>query len=305
MPRQSAHRKHDTVQRRRDQKLLRKLERRARKGHLNDHETALLLDLQRTRRHPEHADQSPHTPSPAPDRRLTQHDLITIDPKGPRQRRLMALLDDDHHVGALGSAGTGKTFLTLYALLRNVLDPDHPRNQLVIFRSSVEGRDMGFRPGTTDEKMADFETPYRSACAKLFGRPTAYDKLKEQGVIAFRSTSFERGVDYEHSELLVDEVQNNSLHELDTLITRPAKGSRIVLAGDTIQSDLIKKASDVTGLPLFLDILALIPEFKTVTFLPEDNVRSGISRAYLLARERLMTQRPEAFAKSGMAVATV
>jgi len=286
------------AQNRKDQKLLRKLDRKARQGKLSDAEQALLLDLQRTRRHPEHAQNFPHDPAPKPDTALTLHDLCALKTQSANQSMLKVRLEEDYHVAAIGSAGTGKTFLAMYFML----DPDHPRQKLVIFRSNVEGRDMGHRPGDTDEKMSDFEAPYRNVCAKLFGRPTAYDKLKAQGKIVFRSTSFERGVDYEDCELLVDECQNNNFHELDTLITRPAEGSRIVFCGDTIQSDLTKKTSDVTGLPLFLSIMEHLNDFKIVRFRPQDNVRSGISRDYLLVRERLMKARPEAFRKSGLAV---
>lgn len=285
-----------------DQKLLRKLEKKAKHGQLNDYEQSLLLDLQRNQRHPDHLQKFPHTPSPAPERKLTLHDLCDFSPKNAHQHMLQIQLDDDNHVAAIGSAGTGKTYVLLYHMLRNVLDREHPRNKLVIFRSNVEGRDLGHRPGDVEEKMADFEQPYRTACAKLFGRPTAYDKLKEQGLIEFRSTSFERGVDYEDCEMLLDECQNLNFHELDTMITRPARGSRMGLAGDTIQSDLVKKASDATGLPLFLRIMEHMADFKVVRFTPEDNVRSGLSRDYLIIRDRMMAEDPDLFKRAGMAV---
>ena len=102
-------------------------------------------------------------------------------------------------------AGTGKTFMSLYLALEQVLDPSTVYEDIFIVRSAVTTRDIGFLPGDEQEKVSIYEAPYRSICKELFGMENAYDSLKQQNNIKFMSTSFIRGITINNAVLIVDE----------------------------------------------------------------------------------------------------
>ena len=85
-----------------------------------------------------------------------------------------------YFIGLFGSPGVGKTFLALYKAIEEVLNKDNPFKQVVIVRSLVQTRDVGFLPGNLDEKQEIYEMPYKEICQTLFGRADAWERLKEQ-----------------------------------------------------------------------------------------------------------------------------
>lgn len=196
---------------------------------------------------------------------------------------------DNKNLMLIGSAGTGKTFISLYLALEEVFKYDEI-HKIIIVRSSVQTRDMGHQPGTKEEKMEPFESAYRNIVNKLIGRGDAYEILKKKGIIEFASTSFLRGDTYDNAIIIVDECQSMSFHELDTSITRIGEYSRVIYCGDTKQNDLIKSKYDVTGLPQFHSIIEELEEFETIEFGPQDIVRSGLVKNYILAKERALEE---------------
>ena len=146
---------------------------------------------------------------------------------------------------------------------------------------------MGFTPGSLEEKMSLYEEPYVQICSTLFGRKDAYQRLKEQGYIEFVSTTALRGCSFDNSIVLFDEFQNANFHELDTVITRIGHQSKILLCGDYSQTDLIKKTSDTSGLPDFLRVASMMPEFTRINFTPDDIVRSSLVKNWIIAKETL------------------
>jgi len=184
-----------------------------------------------------------------------------------------------------GLAGTGKTFMSLYLSLKEVLGKSKYK-KIIIVRSVVPTRDMGFLPGTQKEKTKVYEAPYQAVCAELFGRGDAYEVLKGRGIIEFISTSFIRGTTIGNSIVIVDEVNNMTFHELDSVITRLGNNSKILLCGDFRQSDLIKQ-SDKNGLRHFMNILEKMGSFEHIEFEQEDIVRSGLVKEYIIAKDRL------------------
>jgi len=184
-----------------------------------------------------------------------------------------------------GLAGTGKTFLSMYLSLKEVLGKSKYK-KIIIVRSVVPTRDMGFLPGTQKEKTKVYEAPYQAVCNELFGRGDAYELLKTRGVIEFISTSFIRGTTIGNSIVIVDEVNNMTFHELDSVITRLGNNSKILLCGDFRQSDLIKQ-SDRNGLRHFMNILEKMGSFEHIEFEQEDIVRSGLVKEYIIAKDRL------------------
>jgi len=167
-----------------------------------------------------------------------------------------------------------------------VLDPSTIYDDVFIVRSVVSTRDMGFLPGDEQEKVSIYEAPYRSICRELFGIRDAYDALKQQQNVKFMSTSFIRGITINNSIVIVDECQNLNFHELDSIITRIGKNSKIIFCGDYTQTDLTKD-NDKRGIINFMKILKEIKEFETVEFMIDDIVRSDFLKSYIIAKYKL------------------
>lgn len=211
-------------------------------------------------------------------------DLRTIDPVTESQKEAYAAWREGDNLAMVGTAGTGKTFLGLYLALEEVMDKSTPYESVRIIRSAVPTREVGFLPGTIEEKLDAFTGPYRAACADLFEDDRAYDKLVHNKYIQFESTSYIRGVTFDHSIVLVDECQNLTLHELDSVITRIGHCSKIIFCGDGRQSDFAR-SGDKNGIKTFLEILEQLKHFSVVEFSWEDIVRSGLVRDYIMTKE--------------------
>lgn len=191
----------------------------------------------------------------------------------------------DYCIGVLGSAGTGKTFISLYKAIEEVLDKTNPFRQVVVVRSCVPTRDVGFLPGSLEEKQEVYELPYKEACTTLFDRPDAWDRLKEQGYVRFISTTAIRGISIDDSIVIVDECQSMTFHELCTIITRVGYRSKIMFVGDWRQNDLINKKNDVSGLPDFLKILRSMKDYSEIEYSRNDIVRSSLVKNFIVALE--------------------
>jgi len=213
-------------------------------------------------------------------------DLLTIEPITDNQRKTYEAYKDDKHLLLHGIAGTGKTFLSLYLALEEVLDPSTVYDDVFIVRSVVSTRDIGFLPGDEQEKVSIYEAPYRSICRELFGMKDSYDALKQQGNVKFMSTSFIRGITINNAIIIVDECQNLNFHELDSIITRVGRNSKILFCGDYTQTDLTRE-NDKKGLFNFMKILKAIKHFETVEFHIEDIVRSDFLKDYIINKYKL------------------
>ena len=193
----------------------------------------------------------------------------------------------DYFIGLFGSPGVGKTFLAMYRGLEEVLDRSNPFKQIVVVRSAVQVRDQGFVPGSLDEKMEIYETPYKEISETLFGRSDAWDRLKEQGYARFISTTAIRGISIDDAIILVDESQSMTFHELSSVISRVGHRSKIIFIGDLKQNDLIKSKNDVSGLKEFLNVARHMNEFSEITFTPDDIVRSSLVKSFIVACDKL------------------
>ena len=193
----------------------------------------------------------------------------------------------DYFIGLFGSPGVGKTFLAMYRGLEEVLDRSNPFKQIVVVRSAVQVRDQGFVPGSLDEKMEIYETPYKEISETLFGRSDAWDRLKEQNHARFISTTAIRGISIDDAIILVDESQSMTFHELSSVISRVGHRSKIIFIGDLKQNDLIKSKNDVSGLKEFLNVARHMDEFSEITFTPDDIVRSSLVKSFIVACDKL------------------
>lgn len=218
----------------------------------------------------------------APQSSLLKNNLTLnhIEPKTPAQEEFFNAYKKDTHHLLLGYAGTGKTLLALYKALTS-LDAGEA-NKIIIFRPTKATVDQGFLPGTVEEKSAVYEAAYRSSVNKIMGRNDAYDLMKKVNAIQFLPTSYERGNTYDDAIIVIDEAQNCTAHELDTLITRTGKGSRLIICGDLLQQDLTRQSEK--NVYKVLEILKNIPQFVFTHFGLEDIVRSGLVREFLMKK---------------------
>ena len=191
---------------------------------------------------------------------------------------------------AYGAAGTGKTFIALYLALKDVIDEETPYDKVYIVRSLVSTREIGFLPGTHEDKSELYQVPYKNMVRNMFHMPDQtsfdmlYDNLKDQETISFWSTSSLRGTTLDDAIVIVDESQNLNFHELDSIITRVGQDSKIIFCGDINQSDL-QRTNERNGILDFMKIIQQLEEqFEMVEFGVDDIVRSGLVRDYLIAK---------------------
>lgn len=210
-------------------------------------------------------------------------ELKEIKPLTANQTVLFNAFDNNDHLFVSGCPGTGKSFLSIYKSIVAMHDPKSSYKKLIILRSIVASRDAGFLPGTIEEKASVFEAPYESIVNELFGRDDAYKIMKERKVIEFATTSHLRGITFKDCIVIVDELQNMSFQELNTVISRVGRRCRIIFSGDFWQTDLTKKG-DASGFLKFMNILKLIPDFAFVEMGIEDIVRSELVKKYIIAR---------------------
>jgi phosphate starvation-inducible protein PhoH len=217
--------------------------------------------------------------------KLRLDDLKTFDPLTDNQKKFFdAYRQGDYFIALHGVAGTGKTFCALYKAIEEVLDKSNTFNKIIVVRSAVQGREIGHLPGDVNEKMEIYQQPYRQICTTLFGRKDAWDRLEEQGHIEFISTSFIRGMSFDDAIIIVDEMQNCTFEEIDTVMTRVGYRSKIIWCGDYRQTDLNKKKNDVSGILKFFDIAYHMGSFTRIEFEVNDIVRSSLVKDYIIAK---------------------
>ena len=215
--------------------------------------------------------------------------LVNIEPISENQKRLFNSYKEGKHLVAYGCAGTGKTFITLYNALRDVLDESSPYEKIYIVRSLVATREIGFLPGDYEDKSDIYQVPYKHMVKYMFQMSSdadfemLYGNLKAQDTIKFWSTSFLRGTTLDNAIVIVDEYQNLNFHELDSIITRIGENSKICFCGDARQTDLVK-TNDRNGIVDFMNILRKMPSFDIIEFEISDIVRSGLVKEYIIAK---------------------
>ena len=216
--------------------------------------------------------------------KITDKDLARFDPITDTQNSFWQKYKRKDALLLHGSAGTGKTFIAMYKALEEVMAKGGRYSKLIIIRSAVPSREIGHLPGDYGEKIDVYSIPYQNMLDELFPqKEKPYDRLMEQKKIYFMCTSFIRGITLDNSIIVVDECQNMSDMEFNTIMTRVGHHSKIIFCGDFRQTDL-NKNNDKSGLKKFIQIAEDMPSFDTVEFGPEDIVRSDLVKEYILAR---------------------
>ena len=220
----------------------------------------------------------------------TKFVMKRIEPITDTQDKFFDAYQSGKNILAVGSAGTGKTYISLYLALKDVMAKNEYK-EIIIVRSSVQSREQGHMPGDAKEKMAHFESPYVDIVNNLFERNDAYQIMKQKNLVRFMSTSFIRGLTFDNALIVVDECQNMRWDEIRTIMTRVGEGSRIIFCGDTKQDDLAcsKNRLDVSGLRHFKKVIDKMSAecFETIEFTTDDIVRSGLVKEFIIAEEQL------------------
>jgi predicted ribonuclease YlaK len=215
--------------------------------------------------------------------------LLEIESLTDNQEVFFTEWAEGKNMFAYGAAGTGKTFIALYLALKDILNENSPFEKVYIVRSLVATREIGFLPGTHDDKASLYQIPYKNMVKHMFEMPDdnsfemLYENLKAQETISFWSTSFLRGTTLDNAIVIVDECQNLNFHELDSIMTRIGQDSKICFCGDVNQSDL-QKTNERNGILDFQRILENMEEFSMVEYGVQDIVRSGLVKAYLISK---------------------
>ena len=218
--------------------------------------------------------------------------LRDIGPLTSNQQALFDAYAQDKNIVAYGCAGTGKTFITLYNALCDVLDPTTSYEKIYIVRSLVSTREIGFLPGDHEDKSYLYQIPYKNMVRYMFGMPDdnsfemLYDNLRTQETIDFWSTSFIRGTTLDNAIVIVDEFSNLNFHELDSIITRVGEDSKIMFCGDITQTDLTREY-EKSKISDFINILQEMKDFACIEFGVDDIVRSGLVKQYLITKYNL------------------
>ena len=212
--------------------------------------------------------------------------LTHIEPLTQNQKLVYTSFEQGKNLMLHGIAGTGKSFISLYLSLKEILNENSIYKKLYIIRSVVPTRDMGFLPGNSKEKSKVYEAPYYAICTELFGRSDAYEYMKMKNIIEFNTTSFIRGITFNDSIIIVDEMANCTLHELDSVITRIGKNCRIIFCGDFRQSDFSKEY-ERNGLHDFIKIIRNMKQFSFVDFNVNDMVRSNLVKDYIIQKDKM------------------
>ena len=224
------------------------------------------------------------TKKPAP-----QFNLRTISPLTTNQELTFKSYEQGSNLMLHGVAGTGKTFISMYLALREILSGNSPYEKIVVIRSVVPSRDMGFLPGSIKDKIKAYEEPYQEICDDLFSNGQGYNILKAKKLVEFTSTSFLRGMTFNNAIIIVDEFQNNSFGEINTVMTRVGENSKIIFCGDVRQSDL-KKNEEKDGIRHFIEITKRMGGFDHIEFNQSDIVRSGLVKQYLIESTKYMDE---------------
>jgi phosphate starvation-inducible protein PhoH and related proteins len=218
--------------------------------------------------------------------------LVDIKPLTENQQKVFDAYAKNKNLFLCGAAGTGKSFITIYLALKEILSANTPYEKLYIVRSLVPTREIGFLPGTHDDKSNLYQIPYKNMVRFMFKMPNddafenLYNNLKTQETISFWSTSFLRGTTLDNAIILIDEFSNLNFHELDSIITRVGVDSKIIFCGDTEQSDLIRE-NERNGSYDFMKIINAMSSFEMIEFGVQDIVRSGIVREYLITKHSM------------------
>lgn len=192
--------------------------------------------------------------------------IFGLTPRNKEQQMALNLLMDESVpvVSMMGSAGTGKTLLAIAAALEYVINREgegQKYEKIIVSRSVMPmGKDIGFLPGTMEEKMAPWVAPIQDNLDTLFSNKAfknldPLEHYKEKGIIQVEALTYIRGRSLNNAFIIIDECQNMNTHEIKTVLTRVGENTKIVLTGDVEQIDNIYLNETTNGLTYAIEKL--------------------------------------------------
>jgi phosphate starvation-inducible protein PhoH len=224
--------------------------------------------------------------TPAAEAQAQHFSLKRIKPLTENQQKTFEEFQEGKNLVLSGSAGSGKSFLAMYLSLKELLSDGSQYKKIIIIRSAVPSRDLGFVPGTLEEKSKIYQEPYMNIVNELIGRGDAWHVLLNKNIVEFQTTSFLRGLTFTDCIIIFDEFQSATFHEIDTVLTRIGENCRFFLCGDYNQNDLNNK-KEKSGFQDAMRILQRVGDVSQINFTIEDIVRSGFVKKYLMEKEKL------------------
>lgn len=225
-------------------------------------------------------------------KKFSPMDMKSVRPMTDNQDLLFKLWNEGHNLFLSGIFGSGKSFLSMYLALNEVLDPDTKYKKLIIIRSAVTSREIGHLKGTEEEKLAPYVIPYMNICDELFKKKNQYKHMEEAGIIEFHCSSFVRGNTFNDAIILIDEIQNFNKQEAVSCISRAGKNSKVILMGDgKYQNDLQYKKTDQSGFYDVYRLTSMMPSFRNISFVADDIVRSGLCKELAIALDRMDSEK--------------
>lgn len=193
-------------------------------------------------------------------------------------------LVEQQDVVCTGVAGTAKTYIALYHALSQL--NNRYIQKIIIVRSAVATRDIGFLKGSEEEKLEVYEAPYIKIVNDLLGRGDGYEVLKKRNEIEFLSSSYLRGLTFDNTFIIVDECQNMTFHEIDTIYTRVGNNTQLAFIGDYKQTDngVGKKG---TGINKLITLAENLSSFDLHYFSYDDIVRSSKVKSWIIQKDML------------------
>ena len=183
---------------------------------------------------------------------LGKKGVFNIKPRNKEQNFALDLLmnTDIPLVSIVGKAGCGKTMLAIAAGLEQTIGVDSKYSRLIVSRPvQPMGKDIGFLPGTLEEKMSPWLRPIQDNLQFLMGNDKiTLEMYMQKGVIEVEAITYIRGRSIANAYIIIDEAQNLSMHEIKTIITRVGEGSKVVLTGDIEQIDNVYVDETTNGL---------------------------------------------------------
>ncbi|MDA9339882.1 PhoH family protein [Polaribacter sp.] len=209
-----------------------------------------------------------------------------IKPQTENQRKMVALMDKNDMLFAVGPAGTGKTY-TAVALAVRALREKEVR-KIILTRPAVEsGENLGFLPGDLKEKLDPYMQPLYDALRDMI----PHEKLEsyiEKGVIQIAPLAFMRGRTLDNAFVILDEAQNTTHNQMKMFLTRMGKSAKFIITGDPGQIDLPRK--QVSGLKESLLALKDINGIAQVFLDDKDVVRHKLVRSIISAYKSIETE---------------
>jgi phosphate starvation-inducible protein PhoH len=203
---------------------------------------------------------------------------VTLHPELTEKQRDI-LRNPTHFMILRGPAGTSKTYMAIARALK--LLAKEAVEKIIIIRSAVETRRIGFLPGDQQEKLDVYTAPYVHLFNELSPKRN-FRALLSSKEVEFHSTSYLRGVTFDDACIIVDEYQNMNKHELETIVTRVGVGTHLMLCGSSDQSDLqYAEASEHLEI---IQTLECMEDFDTVDFTIDEIVRSAFVKRYYRAK---------------------